>query len=284
MKIEPYSGRNLSLFRTQHYARNFVRVRTLRDAVDALEYARKKNLNAFVLGAGSNVFFANGNIKSFVIKNELPVAITPVGNGSDLFEVSSSTPMMKLLEFAHAQSRDCCYYLASAPCQIGGAIAMNAGSGPAEGKSISDYVESVTFVKDGQIKTLKAKDLSFGYRTSAFTDSLTRTPAFIVSAVLRLEKKHFDSNPISERLKWAAKNQDLSAPNCGSLCNRYHAPILKFVCAIFRKLPAGLSPKKLNWAYNKTPNYLYLKAVFFAIKVLHFLLRKKLKFEVRIVR
>ncbi|MFR6032639.1 MAG: hypothetical protein ACLUKN_05355 [Bacilli bacterium] len=90
------------------------------------------------------MFFKNTRIKSFILRNKLPKEIKYLGG--DRFEISSSVSMIELLKYMYAQSRECCYYLASAPCQVGGAIAMNA-VGHRGNRTISDYIESVSFVE-----------------------------------------------------------------------------------------------------------------------------------------
>ena len=279
LKLERYAGSGLSLFRTFNTAEKFCRIRNKSDAIEALAFAASENLHAVAVGGGSNIFFKSKNIKSFVLKNELPETIEYLGG--DKFMVSASVPMIKLLKVMRESGRDCFYYLASAPCQIGGAIAMNAGSGPKDGLSISDYIESVEFADANGLETAQKSELKFAYRHSEFLDSPTR---FILGAVFVFPKKEIAENPISARLEWARTNQDLSAPNCGSLCSRYDAKILGIVRKIYKFLPARLSPKKLNWALNYAKNPAWLSSMLFVITALHKLFGKVLKFELRIFR
>ena len=272
-----YSGRNLSLFKTFNCATHYSEIYTPQDAINAFDVAEKLGIRAISLGEGSNVFFKNKNVKSYILKNALPEEITYLGE--DSFYVSSSTKLIKLLRAMKDDSRDCFYYLASAPCQIGGAIVMNAGSGPRENLSISDYIESVKFVHDGKVNVIQKSDSDFSYRCSKFQKIEN---CFILGAIFKFSKTKIIGNPISERIEWAKLNQDLSAPNCGSLCSTYNASILKFVRFLFKPFPAGLSAKKLNWAFNKSPNPIYLKAMLFCITALHKIFRKKLKFELKI--
>ena len=278
MKISAYNGRSLSRFRTLNAADFYVEIKSPDDIAAAYSEAKKRRREIFVLGGGSNVFFQNAKIKSAILKNALPETMENLGGGR--FKVSSSATMGDLLAFALKNSLDCCYYLASAPCQVGGAIAMNAGSGIKEGLSISDFVESVEFFDGQKISTMQKSEARFGFRSSIFLEK----NYFITSAILRLPEKKIDGNPIRERLEWAVKNQDLSGNNCGSLCDEYYAPILKFARFLFSKSPAKLSAKKLNWALNSAKNPLWLKMLLRTIMLLHKLLRRRLKFEIRIVK
>ena len=278
MKISAYNGRSLSRFRTLNAADFYVEIKSPDDIAAAYSEAKKRRREIFVLGGGSNVFFQNAKIKSAILKNALPETMENLGGGR--FKVSSSATMGDLLAFALKNSLDCCYYLASAPCQVGGAIAMNAGSGIKEGLSISDFVESVEFFDGQKISTMQKSEARFGFRSSIFLEK----NYFITSAILRLPEKKIDGNPIRERLEWAVKNQDLSGNNCGSLCDEYCAPILKFARFLFSKSPAKLSAKKLNWALNSAENPLWLKMLLCTITLLHKLLRRRLRFEIRIVK
>ncbi len=277
MNVEKYNGRTLSKFKTHHIANFYVEIKSEADIPEAFALAKQACKDVFVLGAGSNVFFKNKKIKSAVLKNSLPQEIKHIDG--DLFEVSAGVEMMKFLNFAFKDSRDCCYYLASAPCQVGGAIAMNAGSGPKEAKSISDFIESVRFFDGEKIVEKQKDEIAFSYRHSDFIDK----KCFIISAKFRLPKIEISGNPIRDRLAWATEKQDLATNNCGSMCNRYYAPILKFTRFVFAKAPAGLSKKSLNWAVNNAENPRWLRVVFGTIKLLHKILCKPLKFEIRMI-
>lgn len=278
MEISAYNGRSLSRFRTLNTADFYVEIKSKDDIAAAYSAAEKSRRKIFVLGGGSNVFFQNARIKSAVLKNALPESIENLGGSR--YRVSSSVKMGDLLAFALKNSLDCCYYLASAPCQVGGAVAMNAGSGIKEGLGISDFVESVEFFDGQKISATGKSDAHFGFRSSIFIEK----NYFITSVILRLPKRKIDGDPIRERLEWAVKNQDLSGNNCGSLCDEYYAPILKFARFLFSKSPAKLSAKKLNWALNSAENPLWLGLLFGTIALLHKLLRRRLKFEIRIVK
>lgn len=284
MKTENYKGKSLSRYRTENVVENLLRVRCAGDASEFAKHLKTKKIPFFILGGGSNVFFKNKIVKSFLLKNEIPEDIKILDEKAGLFEVSSGTSMQKLLKFLYDIGRDAPYYLASAPCQVGGAIAMNAGAGPLENLSISDFIASVKFIdSNGNEVELEKSSLDFSHRKSFFSKGEKENFAFIISAKFYFPKKTFEENPIEKRLKWAAENQDLTAPNCGSLCNKYYAPILKFARVFFAPLPAGISKKKLNWAYNKANNPIYLRTVLLFLKIAHKLMNKELKFEIKIV-
>ena len=277
MKIEKYEGRGLSRYKTFNRAEFFTNIESAEDAISAFEFARANCKKTFVLGAGSNAFFKNRYIRTFILKNALPTNITHLGG--DRFEVSSSVKMLDLLKKMYGERRDACYYLASAPCEVGGALAMNAGTGPREGKCIFGFVEIVKFVRGGKIFEKRAAEIAHSHRNTELSDGDT----FVLSAVFRFPPADFDDDPIAARLEWAKENQDLSLPNCGSLCNKYDRRLMAFAGALFRFAPAGLSKKKINWGINKSDNPAWFATFLFTLKALHKIFRKEIRFEIKTV-
>ncbi len=278
MEIRRYESKNFSKFKTLNTIEQFCEIKNPQDAIDAFSYAKKNNLPTFVLGAGSNVFFKNIVVKTFVLSNSLPHSIEALDE--NLVKVSSSTPLITLLRWTYARNLDAPYYLSSAPCQVGGAIAMNAGTGTKENLSIFDFLEEIEFVKDAEIVKKKKSEIKFAYRHTEFLDA---SDVFILSATFKFETKNFDANPIKVRLDWANENQDLKSNNCGSLCYKYNAKIMKFCRWLFKRLPAGISPKKLNWAVNKSYHPFWLRLFLNTLVFMHKILRKEIKLEVKIV-
>jgi hypothetical protein len=119
------------------------------------------------------------------------------------------------------------------------------------------HIEDSIFYSQVRAIELPADKIEHSHRHTGLSQN-----AFILSAIFKFPHTEFDCDPVKVRLDWAVKNQDLSVPNCGSLCNKYNAKIMKFTRAIFRPFPAGMSQKKLNWPYNKANNPIYLRAFF----------------------
>ncbi|MBQ6534899.1 MAG: FAD-binding protein [Opitutales bacterium] len=276
LEVKEYKGKFLSRFRTLNRAKLYAEIRSPEDAIEAFALAEKLGAKPFVLGAGSNVFFRRSDISAFVMKNAVEKKIEPLGG--DRFLVSSSVMMIDLLKFMRDESRAAPYYLASAPCEVGGAIAMNAGTGPKEGKAVFDFIESVKFVRGGKVLELPAAEIAHSHRSTELSSN-----AFALSAVFSFPKTELSSDPVKDRLEWAAKNQDLSVPNCGSLCNKYDARLMRFARFLFAPLPAGMSQKKLNWAYNKAESPACLRAFISTLTLLHKIFRKELKYEIKMI-
>lgn len=93
---------------------------------------------------------------------------------------------------------------------------MNAG---AYGGELKDVIESVEFIdSDGEIKTLSAAELDFGYRRSAFTG----TDRLVTSALFALSEG--DGEQIRARMRELIEkrraSQPLDMPSAGSTFKR----------------------------------------------------------------
>ena len=99
------------------------------------------------------------------------------------------------------------------PGTIGGAIVMNAG---VQGHCISDHLESIrTISLNGEYKTIKAKDLNFGYRYSLLQDE----KLIVISAKLKLESGHIKKirQITNDHLNHRLRTQPYQEQSCGSV-------------------------------------------------------------------
>lgn len=102
------------------------------------------------------------------------------------------------------------------PGSVGGAVFMNAG---AYGGEIAHVLLSAQIMtREGEIQTIEARDLRFGYRSSAIQE----TGAVVISAKFAL--KPGDYNQISQEMErlnhLRALKQPLEYPSCGSVFKR----------------------------------------------------------------
>ena len=136
------------------------------------------------------------------------------------------------LEFAHG-----------IPGSVGGGTAMNAG---AYGGELKDVIESVEFIdSDGEIKTLSAAELDFGYRRSAFTG----TDRLVTSALFALSGG--DGEQIRARMRELIEkrraSQPLDMPSAGSTFKR---PKTGYAAALIDE--AGLKGLRVGGAMVST--------------------------------
>ena len=200
MKIVNIRTKKFSWYKTDHEFANVIDIKSAEDYYEAIKYAQSKNLMCYTLGNGSNTYFRKKKISTVILRNCLPDFIRPAGE--DLFEVSSSTNVPKLLRYLYSEGREGPFNLASVPATVGGAVAMNAGGGKTEGLFISRYLKSVSYLCNGKRIEANVSELKMGFRKSLFSE---RRDCIIISATFRFPKTEFISNPVTERLDWGKR-------------------------------------------------------------------------------
>jgi UDP-N-acetylmuramate dehydrogenase len=175
-----------------------------------LDLAERHQMPVTVIGNGSNVLVRDSGIRGMVIKttllNNMEIKGTTIrAEGGVLLPV--------LVEAAGRAGLQGLEFAAGIPGTLGGALAMNAGTGQ---RNFSDVLMEVTVMqRDGTIETLMPSQVSFGYRSS----SLKETSLLIIAAVLGLVpgisseiqssiKEIIQSRRVKQPLKW---------PNAGSV-------------------------------------------------------------------
>lgn len=273
------SSKKLSFYRTCHNFERYAEINSIEDFEYYSQYAKKNGIGIYILGNGSNTLFAKKNISLLILKNRLPEYIVPCENNS--FIVSSGCKLSTILNYCKENSLDSFYYLSSVPANVGGALAMNAGSGRSENKSIYDYVESVRYIDDdGTIKSSVPDQVVKGYRETIFTGIKSK---FIIDAVFKFPKTKLVGDPIRDRILWSKEYQDHSGPNCGSVFKEASPRVLHFVkgICIFN---AFFSKKTYNWIINRSDSSSGIICLITFVKFLHFVLGKKVALEVIVVK
>ncbi len=176
-------GRHTS-FRIGGPAAVWVQPRDLKELERIVLFAGKHHVPTFTIGGGTNVLARDEGFDGIVINL-----------GSSAFkdlDISGTRVRVGAGYGVPALVRSCCdkglgglESLVGIPGTVGGAICMNAGgwSSPLY-KNIGDYVTSLKVMdRKGKIKTLKKRDLSFGYRCSNLSELI------ILEADLKLSKE-----------------------------------------------------------------------------------------------
>ncbi|MGE4611375.1 MAG: UDP-N-acetylmuramate dehydrogenase [Paracoccaceae bacterium] len=161
------------------------------------------------IGVCSNMIIRDGGIKGVVIR---------LGRGFNGFEVmtngnlrAGAAALDALVSIKAADAGYDLAFLRTIPGSIGGAIKMNAGC---YGVYMADVFVSATVVmRDGQIKTFRAEDMGFNYRSSALPEG-----AMVVQCVLNAPKG--DPSAIHQKMENAltrrAESQPTKERSCGS--------------------------------------------------------------------
>ncbi|MFU2163271.1 UDP-N-acetylmuramate dehydrogenase [Streptococcus pluranimalium] len=175
--------------------------------------ANKHDIPWIVLGNASNVIVRDGGIRGMVIM--IDRLKTTVIDGY-VMEVEAGANLKEVTKIARDHSLTGFEFAAGIPGSVGGAVFMNAG---AYGGEIAHLLVSAqVLTREGQIQTLDASDLSFGYRQSA----LQRTGDIVLSAKFALKPGDYCLiKQEMERLNHLRDlKQPLAYPSCGSVFKR----------------------------------------------------------------
>lgn len=164
-------------------ARYFAEARTNDDVLEAVSFARSRDLVLFVLGGGSNLVVADSGWPGLVVKIAIP-GIDQLSDqdpeGKALFAAGAGESWDRFVShavMAHCGGVEC---LSGIPGSVGGTPVQNVG---AYGQEVAETIASVEVydLKDGQIRELCREACGFSYRTSIF--NTTERGRFIVLRV-----------------------------------------------------------------------------------------------------
>ena len=200
------------------------------------------------------------------------------------YYVGASVRLQKLIGQINNDGYGGIEYLFSVPGLVGGAVAMNAGRGKKYNQSISDYIETVEYIQNGQIYCLQKQNCQFAYRTSVFQSM----PGCVITGVnFKFEpvEKAESTRRIQERLELCKQRQDNSAPNFGTVfCEANHSIMRLARClALGNKRGVHYSAKTENWML-KGPEGTYKQALRLLgiVGTLHKVFGKKCRREVKL--
>lgn len=182
---------------------------------DAIDFCKNKKIAFYVIGNGSNLLVKDEGIQGVVIK--LGHRFGKIEIDGEYILAYAGATMPALSQLAKKKSLKGLEFACGIPGTIGGGVKMNAG---AYGSQISDILYEVTYMDEKEeIKTIKNKDCSFGYRKSIFTIN----PNYVIlSAKFKLEKGNIDEieNKMRENSLARKTKQPLEYPNFGSVFKR----------------------------------------------------------------
>lgn len=184
--LEHFNLKNFNTFRVSATARYFVNANSLASLRDALEFARRKQVDFMLIGQGSNLLF----------REDYPGLIIEMNiRGKQLVDESEDHWIVKALcgENWHAFVQWCVdngYFglenLSLIPGTIGAAPVQNIGAYGVELKDVMLELEALER-ETGELKTFSNADCKFAYRHSVFKGEL-RDQYIIYSVTFRLNK------------------------------------------------------------------------------------------------
>ncbi len=161
-------------FRIGGPARYFIEAKSDDDIREALEFARAKNLELFILGSGSNILVPDDGIDAVVLK----VVNLDIGCPSVVVNLDIRCPRLiagaearwdDVVDTAVARGLFGIENLAGIPGSVGGAVVQNIGAYGAELAPCVEYIDAINRTT-GESIHFSREQAEFGYRTSVFKE------------------------------------------------------------------------------------------------------------------
>ena len=209
--------KNHTSFKIGGPAEIYIKITSIEELQNVLEFAKKENVKITILGNGSNVLVSDKGINGIVIKTNLK-EINIENKDSENVEVTvnDAVPIGFLAQKFLKEEITGFEELSGIPGTIGGAILMNAG---AHGKEIKDIVTEVTAMDyNGIIFNFTNEEAEFTYRHSKFSNG----EYIILQAKMLLQKGNRDNikAKMDEYAQYRKEKQPIEYPSAGSTFKR----------------------------------------------------------------
>lgn len=275
---QEYDLYTLNTMRLHAVATDYYEPESITELTELLAKLKAEGRKFYVLGGGSNIIMPPHIETVIALRN----VCNDIKMDGQTMEVGASVKIQQLIRAAQARNLGGIEYLFSLPCQVGGAIAMNAGRGKSHGGSIADVVETVTCVdaENGRLITLKKQECGFSYRHSQLQDR----GLIIVKVMLRLIPRDASEveSLIKERMERQRTHLDASHPSCGSVFCKCNQRLMRLLRGVHHG-GATYSKKTNNWISNTgDATYDDIICLIRIATLLHKLLFQKCKTEIKI--
>ena len=229
-------------------ARALVRPRTVEELRAALEIARERALDVFVVGLGSNVLAADDGADVLVVRLEAELAAALVDAGT--LRAGGGATNAVCLHRARAAGLGGLEFACAIPGTAGGGVFMNAG---AYGRDWSDVVGRALVVTADGAGWSAPPELGLEYRHSGLVPGqvvaqveyrlVPRDPSEIRATVAELVARRKDTQPTNRRTFGSVFKNPAGALGAGALIER---------CGLkgHRIGGAVISPKHANFIEN----------------------------------
>jgi len=195
-------------------AQMLVSVENIDQLKAVLDACKQNDIPMFVLGKGSNLLISDNGMSGVVLT--LDGEFKDISIKENKITAGAGVNLAKLCTFALSHSLSGLEFAYGIPGSVGGAAYMNAGAYDGEMK---DVVCSVTHItRDGELKTLSAKDLDFSYRHSVYKTN----DNIILFVTVELHKKNADDikAKMEDFMNRRKTKQPLEYPSAGSVFKR----------------------------------------------------------------
>lgn len=176
-------------------------------------FANAQEIPWMVLGNSSNIIVRDSGIEGFVIMFDHFHDIRVNGY---VIEAEAGAKLIDVTHVARYHSLTGFEFACGIPGSIGGAVYMNAG---AYGGEIAHILQSCkVLTPEGEIKTLTAEELAFGYRHS----NIQETGDVVIAAKFALAPGNYDQidQEMARLTHLRELKQPLEYPSCGSVFKR----------------------------------------------------------------
>lgn len=176
-------------------AKYFTVAKTKEDVLEALKFAKEKDLPFFALGGGSNILFSDEEYEGVVIK----IQIGGIKIDGEKIIAGAGVPLAQLMNVSAENGLSGLEWAVGIPGAIGGAVNGNAG---AYGRAAAEVVESIMVLEENnagnwEVKKYSRQDCGFRYRGSNFKSKDNKK--IILEVALKL--KYGDKDKIREEIK-----------------------------------------------------------------------------------
>mgnify|MGYP000867649879 CR=1 FL=1 len=211
LKDEPLS--NYSWTKTGGKADYLAFPKNYQEAETLLKFANENQIPMTVLGNASNLIVRDGGISGLTMiltdMNDIHV------DGNHVI-AEAGAAYIEATKVAQKAGLTGMEFAAGIPGSIGGGVYMNAGAYGGEIAHI--LVSAQVLTKDGDIRTIDARDMRFGYRRSV----LQETGEVVISAKFNLKPGDYEQikNEMNRLNHLRELKQPLEYPSCGSVFKR----------------------------------------------------------------
>lgn len=178
------------------------------DVAVIVPFLRKENIPFIIIGKGSNMLVSDKGIRGAVLNFEH--GLNGMRTENDLVFVESGVTIARFVDFCVQRGFQGVEMLPGIPGTVGGAIMMNAG---AYGGEISDYLVSVSVLRDDKVVSVPKAESGFAYRRSGFGDDVILGASFKLPAGDKAEIMRKRRELLMKR----NRAQPVNFPNSGSM-------------------------------------------------------------------
>ena len=160
--LENVSLKDYNTYKIGGKTRYLVKPYNIDSLKELLIYIKNNNLKYIIIGNGSNIILPDSDYDGVIILLSKLNEIKINENTVNAFCGVSLTYFVNELVKNNLGGLES---LSGIPGTLGGAIVNNAGC---YGQTISDKLNSVTYLENGEIKTINKEECNFSYRDSIF--------------------------------------------------------------------------------------------------------------------